>query len=79
MDGGRSARGHVAMAKRFATESAVQTARTAISLHGGVGYVEETGVANLLRDAIGLSLYEGTNQIQALLVGRELLGVSAFA
>lgn len=79
MDAGRSARGQVAMAKRYATEGAVQCARTAISLHGGVGYVDETGVSGLLRDAIGLSLYEGTNQIQALLVGRELLGLSAFA
>ncbi len=79
IEAGRQARAEVAMAKRFATEAAVQTARNAVSLHGGVGYVDETGVSGLLRDAIGLSLYEGTNQIQALLVGRELLGLSAFA
>ena len=79
IEAGRSARSEVAMAKRFATESAVQVARNAISLHGGVGYVDETGVSGLLRDAIGLTLYEGTNQIQALLVGRELLGLAAFA
>lgn len=78
MDAGGNVRSAVAMAKRFATEGAVQVARSSISMHGGVGYVEETGVANLLRDAIGLSLYEGTNQIQALIVGRELLGLSAF-
>lgn len=78
LDAGSNVRAAVAMAKRFATEGAVQVARTSISLHGGVGYVEEAGVANLLRDAIGLSLYEGTNQIQALIVGRELLGLSAF-
>lgn len=79
LDAGLSARSKVAMAKRFATDGAVQCARTAISLHGAVGYVDETGLAGLLRDAIGLSLYEGTNQIQALIVGRELLGMSAFA
>lgn len=78
MESGSSVRTAVAMAKRFATEGAVQVARTSISLHGGVGYVEETGVAGLLRDAIGLSLYEGTNQIQALIIGRDLLGISAF-
>lgn len=78
MESGSSVRSAVAMAKRFATEGAVQVARTSISLHGGVGYVEETGVAGLLRDAIGLSLYEGTNQIQALIIGRDLLGISAF-
>lgn len=79
MDAGRSARGQVAMAKRFATEGAVECARKAISLHGGMGYVDETAIAPLLRDAIGLSLYEGTNQIQALLIGREFLGLSALA
>jgi len=79
LDAGKSARMKVAMAKRFATEGAVQCARTAISLHGAVGYVNETGLAGLLRDAIGLSLYEGTNQIQALIIGRDLLGLSAFA
>lgn len=78
MDAGASVRTALSMAKRFATEGAVQVARTSISLHGGIGYVEETGVAGLLRDAIGLSLYEGTNQIQALIIGRELLGISAF-
>jgi len=66
------------MAKHFATEAAVRAARTAISLHGGVGYLAEYPVEAYLRDAIGLSLYEGTTQIQKLILGRELLGVSAF-
>ncbi len=74
-----AARVSVPMAKQFATETAVKAARNAISLHGGVGYVDEYPVAGLLRDAIGLSLYEGTTQIQKLLIARELLGVSAFA
>lgn len=69
----------VPMAKYFSTEAAVKAARNAISLHGGVGYVDEYPVAGLLRDAIGLSLYEGTAQIQKLIIGRELLGVSAFS
>ncbi len=77
-DAGERATKHVVMAKHFATEAAVKAARTAISLHGGVGYLREYPVEGLLRDAIGLSLYEGTTQIQKLLLGREVLGVSAF-
>jgi len=77
-DAGERATKHVVMAKHFATEAAVKAARTAISLHGGVGYLSEYPVEGLLRDAIGLSLYEGTTQIQKLLLGREVLGVSAF-
>jgi hypothetical protein len=77
-DAGLPATRNVVMAKHFATEAAVRAARTAISLHGGVGYLGEYPVEGLLRDAIGLSLYEGTTQIQKLILGRELLGVSAF-
>ena len=77
-DEGLPATKAVVMAKQFATEAAVRAARTAISLHGGVGYLGEYPVEGLLRDAIGLSLYEGTTQIQKLILGRELLGVPAF-
>lgn len=77
-DDGERATKAIVMAKSFATEAAVRAARTAISLHGGVGYLGEYPVEGLLRDAIGLSLYEGTTQIQKLLLGREVLGVSAF-
>ena len=69
---------NVVMAKQFATEAAVRAARNAIALHGGVGYLGEYPIEALLRDAIGLSLYEGTTQIQKLILGRELLGVAAF-
>jgi alkylation response protein AidB-like acyl-CoA dehydrogenase len=77
-DAGEPATRNVVMAKHFATEAAVKAARTSISLHGGVGYLGEYPVEGLLRDAIGLSLYEGTTQVQKLILGRELLGVSAF-
>ncbi len=77
-DAGEPATKNVVMAKHFATEAAVRAARTAISLHGGVGYLGEYPVEGLLRDSIGLSLYEGTTQVQKLMLGRELLGVSAF-
>lgn len=77
-DAGEPATRNVVMAKHFATEAAVKAARASISLHGGVGYLGEYPVEGLLRDAIGLSLYEGTTQVQKLILGRELLGVSAF-
>ena len=77
-DDGAPATKNVVMAKQFATEAAVRAARNAIALHGGVGYLGEYPVEGLLRDAIGLSLYEGTTQIQKLILGRELLGIPAF-
>jgi alkylation response protein AidB-like acyl-CoA dehydrogenase len=48
-------------------------------VHGGVGYVNEYPVERYLRDAIAIGLYEGTSQIQKLIIGRELTGVAAFA
>jgi hypothetical protein len=59
--------------KAWCTELAEGIASTGIQVHGGVGYIEETGAAQHLRDARILSIYEGTNGVQALdLVGRKL-------
>jgi alkylation response protein AidB-like acyl-CoA dehydrogenase len=63
----------------FASEGAVRAARNAIQLHGGVGYVREYPVERYLRDALALTLYEGTTQVQKLIIGRDTLGMSAFA
>ena len=52
--------------KAYATDQAVEIANTGIQIHGGMGYVEETGAAQFLRDARILPIYEGTNGIQAL-------------
>ena len=78
-DRGESASREVSMAKYYASEAAVRAARNAIQLHGGVGYVREYPVERYLRDAIALTLYEGTTQIQKLIIGRDTLGVPAFA
>lgn len=62
------------LVKGWCTEIANEVASLGIQVHGGVGYVEETGAAQYYRDARILAIYEGTNGIQALdLVGRKLL------
>ncbi|NYS59484.1 acyl-CoA dehydrogenase [Vreelandella salicampi] len=59
--------------KSFSTDQAVEIASLGIQVHGGMGYVEEGGAAQLLRDARIAPIYEGTNGIQALdLAGRKL-------
>jgi len=61
------------IAKAFSTDVAVEVASLGIQIHGGMGYIEETGAAQYLRDARILPIYEGTNGIQAIdLVTRKL-------
>jgi alkylation response protein AidB-like acyl-CoA dehydrogenase len=65
-------------AKYFASEAAVRAANAAIQVHGGYGYVDEFPVGKYLRDARVTTLYEGTSQIQKLIIGRALTGENAF-
>ncbi|MGA4803090.1 acyl-CoA dehydrogenase family protein [Streptomyces lavendulocolor] len=65
-------------AKLFASEAAVRSAGNALQVFGGYGYIDEYPVGKLLRDARVMTLYEGTSQIQKLIIGRALTGVSAF-
>ncbi|MFE0601778.1 acyl-CoA dehydrogenase family protein [Streptomyces sp. NPDC058892] len=65
-------------AKLFASEAAVRAAGNALQVHGGYGYIDEYPTGKLLRDARVATLYEGTSQIQKLLIGRARTGVSAF-
>ncbi len=61
------------ISKAYATDIGVEAASLAVQVHGGMGFVEETGVAQYYRDARIAPIYEGTNGIQALdLVGRKL-------
>lgn len=66
------------VAKTFASEAAVRNANRAVQVHGGYGYSDEYPVGRYLRDARVTTLYEGTSQIQRLLLGRHLTGVDAF-
>ncbi|MFD8249087.1 acyl-CoA dehydrogenase family protein [Nocardia sp. NPDC059691] len=65
-------------AKLFASEAAVRAADRAVQVFGGYGYIDEFPVGKYLRDAKVMTLYEGTSQIQKLLIGRALTGVAAF-
>ncbi|MHA1529251.1 MAG: acyl-CoA dehydrogenase [Alphaproteobacteria bacterium] len=61
------------IAKAFATDTGCEVAHLGVQVHGGMGFIEETGAAQLLRDVRVTPIYEGTNGIQALdLVGRKL-------
>lgn len=59
--------------KWYAAERAVDHARSAVQIHGGSGYIREYGVEKLLRDAMVFPIYEGTTQIQALMVMKDNL------
>jgi alkylation response protein AidB-like acyl-CoA dehydrogenase len=67
------------VAKLYASEVAVRAASAAVQVHGGYGYVDEYPVGKYLRDARVTTLYEGTSEIQKLIIGRALTGESAFA
>ncbi len=78
-DAGRSHTVESSYAKYFASEVAVRAANSAVQVHGGYGYVDEYPVGKYLGDARVTTLYEGTSQIQKLIIGRALSGESAFA
>lgn len=62
-----------AMAKLFASRTAMEAARECVQIHGGYGYMQEFGVERLMRDAKITQIYEGTSEIQELIIARELL------
>ncbi|WP_432123881.1 acyl-CoA dehydrogenase family protein [Streptomyces sp. C10-9-1] len=78
VDRGREFATAASTAKLFASEAAVRAAGNALQVFGGYGYIDEYPVGKLLRDARVMTLYEGTSQIQKLIIGRALTGVSAF-
>jgi short/branched chain acyl-CoA dehydrogenase len=71
-DAGRPFATEAAVAKLFASEIAVTSAREAVQVHGGYGYIEEFPVARFYRDAKVLEIGEGTSEIQRILIARSL-------
>jgi alkylation response protein AidB-like acyl-CoA dehydrogenase len=76
-DAGKPNTTETSIAKLYATESAIECANTAIQVHGGSGYVDDYPVERYLRDVRVTTLYEGTSQIQKLIIGRALTGINA--
>jgi alkylation response protein AidB-like acyl-CoA dehydrogenase len=76
-DAGKPSTTETSIAKLYATEAAVKCANTAIQVHGGSGYVDDHPVERYFRDVRVTTLYEGTSQIQKLIIGRALTGINA--
>jgi butyryl-CoA dehydrogenase len=76
-DAGKPNTTETSVAKLYATEAAIKSANTAIQVHGGSGYVDDYPVERYFRDVRVTSLYEGTSQIQKLIIGRALTGINA--
>jgi alkylation response protein AidB-like acyl-CoA dehydrogenase len=78
LDRGEPFETEASVAKLYASEAAVRAANSALQVFGGYGYVDEYPVGKYLRDARVTTVYEGTSQIQKLIIGRAVTGVSAF-
>src|SRR5215208_2143839 len=76
-DSGQPNTTETSIAKLYATEAAVECANTAIQVHGGSGYVDDHPVERYFRDVRVTTLYEGTSQIQKLIIGRAATGINA--
>jgi alkylation response protein AidB-like acyl-CoA dehydrogenase len=76
-DKGRPNTLETSVAKLHATEASLECANLAIQVHGGAGYVDDHPVERYFRDARVTTLYEGTSQIQKLIIGRAMTGVNA--
>jgi alkylation response protein AidB-like acyl-CoA dehydrogenase len=76
-DAGKPNTTETSIAKLYATEAAVDCSNKAIQVHGGSGYVDDYPVERYLRDARVTTLYEGTSQIQKLIIARSVTGVNA--
>jgi alkylation response protein AidB-like acyl-CoA dehydrogenase len=61
------------IAKLMASEMCIDVANKAIQIHGGAGYFREAGVERIFRDARVTTIYEGTSEVQRLLIARKLL------
>lgn len=74
LDAGKHASLESSMAKRFAADMAMQVTVDAVQIYGGYGYTKEYPVEKLMRDAKLMQIYEGTSQIQRIVIAKEILG-----
>lgn len=73
-DQGMDNRLAVSMAKLYCAQMARRVAERAVQIHGGYGFIDEYPVERYYRDAVILGLYEGTNEIQKMIIAHEVLG-----
>lgn len=78
-DKGRDSTWQASAAKAFATEMAVRVASKAIEIHGALGLLEGYPIERYFRDARAMTIPDGTTEIQKLVIGRQLTGLSAFS
>jgi len=72
-DAGGSINGASSMAKMFASDTAMRVATDAVQVYGGAGYSRDNPVERFMRDAKGAQIYEGSNQIQRLIIAQQLV------
>jgi alkylation response protein AidB-like acyl-CoA dehydrogenase len=72
MDSGKPFTAEAAEAKVFVSEAAVRTHLDALQIHGGAGYMTETGLERGVRDALGGTIYSGTSEIQRRIIAKHL-------
>jgi alkylation response protein AidB-like acyl-CoA dehydrogenase len=72
-DAGGSINGASSMAKMFASDTAMRVATDAVQIYGGAGYSRDNPVERFMRDAKGAQIYEGSNQIQRLIIAQQLI------
>ncbi|BFM17932.1 acyl-CoA dehydrogenase family protein [Maricurvus nonylphenolicus] len=77
LDEGKLSRVECSIAKLYATRAGFEVADMAMEVHGGIGYATDMGIERIFRDSKGAMIPEGTSNIQKLIIGRELLGISA--
>lgn len=79
LDANKDARTACSIAKLYATEAAHEVASMALQVHGGLGYASDYPIERIFRDTRGGTIPEGTTEVQTLIVGREILGMSAIS
>jgi butyryl-CoA dehydrogenase len=73
-NGSRDTIQFASMAKLFASDTAMKVTTDAVQVLGGNGYIRDYSVERMMRDAKITQIYEGTNQIQRLIIAKEILG-----
>ena len=73
MDAGQPFLQEASIAKLMASEMCIDVANKAIQIHGGAGYFQEAGVERIFRDARVTTIYEGTSEVQRLLIAKQVL------